>query len=278
MEKRTVRVFPRRTKATPDDRLAFVCRAPPHDLEDIDEVHVSATFTYDIPAAETLAEQWRALGVPVLVGGPAYGAPGGAFTPGMYLKKGYVITSRGCPNACWFCSVPHREGKLRELEIHDGWNVLDDNLLACSDGHIHSVFRMLRRQDDKPVLSGGLEAKRLKPWHVQLIWESKVQRLYFAYDTPDDLEPLIHAGELLRMGGISAASHHACCYVLIGYPGDSFTQAETRLIQTIRAGFMPYAMLFRDSDGATEPEWRKFQRTWVRPQYVGAKMRQIQNE
>ena len=120
MEKRIARVFPRKTNATPDDALAFVCRAPPPDLKDVDEVHVSATFSYDIPVAEGLAEQWRALGVPVLVGGPAYGALGGEFTPGLYLKSGYVITSRGCPNACWFCSVPAREGDLRELTVHDG--------------------------------------------------------------------------------------------------------------------------------------------------------------
>jgi len=41
---------------------------------------------------------------------------------------------------------------------------------------------------------------------------------------------------------------------------------------------MPYAMLFRNSDGATESEWHRFLRDWVRPQYVGAKMRQIQNK
>ena len=54
MEKRIVRVFPRKTNATLDDTLAFVSRAPPHDLEDVEEVHVSATFTYDIPTAEGL--------------------------------------------------------------------------------------------------------------------------------------------------------------------------------------------------------------------------------
>ena len=137
---------------------------------------------------------------------------------------------------------------------------------------------MLKRQEEKLVLSGGLESKHLKPWHVQLIQESKVRRFYFAFDTHNDLEPLIHAGEMLREGGIGAASHRACCYVLIGYPGDSFAAAEKRLLQTVQAVFMPYAMLFRNVDGATEPEWRRFQRDWVRPQYVGAKMRQIQSK
>ena len=50
----------------------------------------------------------------------------------MYMKPGYVITSRGCPNRCWFCAVPKREGyQLRELPVTDGWIVADDNLLAA---------------------------------------------------------------------------------------------------------------------------------------------------
>ena len=41
---------------------------------------------------------------------------GGDFVPGRYLAPGYVITSRGCPNRCWFCSVWRREGALREFQ------------------------------------------------------------------------------------------------------------------------------------------------------------------
>ena len=40
---------------------------------------------------------------------------GEAFTPGLYLKQGYTITSRCCYNHCWFCSVSKHEGALREL-------------------------------------------------------------------------------------------------------------------------------------------------------------------
>jgi len=270
-----IRVFPRRTAATPTDALAYINCPPPHDLKGIDEVHISVAFTYDLPIAERLAEEWRVLGVPVKMGGPAFDAPGGEFVPGMYLKEGYVITSRGCPNRCWFCAVPKREGMLRELPVTEGWNVLDDNLLACSEDHIRAVFDMLAKQPVKPVLSGGLEAVRLQEWHVELIRKTKGCRMYFAYDTPDDLEPLIQAGKLLRAGGISAASHRAGCYVLIGYPGDTMAKAEARLIQTVRAGFMPYAMLYRDRDGVVDKEWRRFQREWVRPQFVGMKMKEF---
>jgi hypothetical protein len=40
---RLIRVFPRKTKATPDDALAYF--GPPDQLAEADEIHVSVTFT-----------------------------------------------------------------------------------------------------------------------------------------------------------------------------------------------------------------------------------------
>lgn len=275
---RIARVFPRRTAATPDDALAFTT-LPPKELPEIDEVHVSVAFTYDMPKAETLAEAWSKTGVPVKMGGPAFNEPGGDFVPGLYLKQGYVITSRGCPNRCWFCSVPAREGGiLRELPIVSGNNVLDDNLFACSATHIQAVFAMLKQQVKRPVFTGGLEAALLCPWHVELLREVKAARMYFAFDTADDYEPLVEAGRLLRAGGISKASHRACCYVLVGYAGDSMEAADKRLYAAWEAGFVPYAMLYRDAKGEVDPAWVKFQRAWVRPEIVLSRLKNWERE
>jgi hypothetical protein len=169
--------------------------------------------------------------------------------------------------------VPKREGGLRELPVTEGFNVLDDNLLACSEQHIRKVFDMLKRQKQKPLFTGGLEAKRLKPWHVGLLTEVKAQRMYFAYDTADDLEPLVAAGKLLNEAGITRRSRKPSCYVLIGYRGDTFDAAEKRLREAWEAGFFPFAMLYRSTGGETEQSWRKFQREWVRPALVASKFR-----
>lgn len=268
---RIARVFPRRTKATPDDPLAFTGPPPFLDLPEIDEVHISATWTYDKPMAEELAYQWEMVGVPVIVGGPAYDDPGGEFTPGLYLKRGYTITSRGCNNHCWFCMASRREGPLRELEIRDGWDILDNNLLQCSEEHIRAVFEMLKRQPHRPKFTGGLEAKELKPWHCKLLREARPERMYFAYDTPDDYEPLVEAGRMLMDAGFTPQSHVMACYNLIGYRGDTFDKAQARLEQTIEAGFMPYAMLYRDEKGQVDREWAKLQREWLRPAIVSKK-------
>jgi len=242
-----------------------------------DEIHISVTFTWDLPAAEELARLWRIV-APVKIGGPATGRPGGDFVPGMYLKPGYVITSRGCPNRCWFCSVWKREGDVRELPIREGWNVIDDNLLACSDEHIRCVFRMLRNQKKKGrriQFTGGLEAARLLPWHVMLLRDLKPKQVFFAYDTPDDLEPLREAGQMLIDAGFTTTSHTLRCFVLIGYQGDTFEKAENRLREPIEAGFMPMAMLYRDETGERDLQWTRFQKQWARAAIVATQMRSI---
>lgn len=267
-----IRVFPRRTRATPTDRLAYVGQPDLFAMaEDVDEVHVSVTFTYDMEIAGALVRAWEDI-APVKLGGPATGMAGEDFEPGRYLREGYTITSRGCPNRCWFCSVPGREGVLRELPIRDGWNVLDDNLLACSEKHLCAVFAMLKRQPRRAEFTGGLEAARLQDWHVDLLEDLRPEQMFFAYDTPDDLEPLREAGRKLLAAGFHTTtgkpSHALRAYVLIGQPGDSFEGAEKRLRDTLAAGFLPMAMLYRDRTGHRISGWAKFQRLWARPALV----------
>jgi hypothetical protein len=231
-----IRVFPRKTNATPVDELSYI--GYPSMFAEADEVHISVTFSWDMPEAERLAKEWRNV-APVTIGGPATGQRGEDFTPGMYLRKGYVITSRGCPNRCWFCGVWRREGSvIRELPITEGWNVLDDNLLACSDKHIKKVFSMLERQKHRPLFTGGLEPARLRLWHVQKLVELKPKEMFFAYDTPEDREPLFEAGKLLLNNGFTRSRQNLRAYVLVGFPNDTFDAADKRLNETMDAGFL----------------------------------------
>jgi hypothetical protein len=265
------RVFARRTKATPTDALVFFDE-PPLDPPEVNEVHVSVTFTWDVPRAVRLARAWERI-APVKIGGPGVGTRGGQFTPGMYLKPGYVITSRGCPNRCWFCQVWRREDGLLELPITDGWNVLDDNLLACSVDHFAAVCDMLRKYRGRVRFTGGLEAARVTPYHAGEIHELRPQAVYMAYDTPDDWEPLRAATDMLLSAGFRVrTSHVLACYVLIGYPRDTMEAAQTRIDRVKMLGLMPYAMLWRGSDGHTLPEWRQLQRRNVRPELIYSRL------
>ena len=245
-------------------------------FDEADEIHISVTFTWDIPIAENLFNQWKYVNN-TLIGGPAFNEPSGEFEPGLYLKNGYTITSRGCPNKCWFCQVWKREPELKELKIKSGWDILDDNLLACSDQHIKAVFEMLKNQKEPIRFTGGIEAKLLRYWHLDLFASINLKELFCAYDTPDDLEPLIEAGKLLRKANITYENRKARCYVLIGYPGDTIEKAEKRIHQTVRAGFMPFAMRYRNNNGIVlkERKWNIFQREWANPYIIPVKIKEI---
>ena len=268
-----IRVFPTKTNATPDDK--FVRFGEPGLFDVAEEIHISVTFSWDVDRAKFLADQWNLIG-DVKIGGVAMGDSGGEFEPGMYIKKGYIITSRGCPNRCWFCDVWKREGNIRELKIKNGYNILDSNLLACSDEHILNVFEMLKRQKEPIEFTGGFEAARLKDWHIDQLLRLNLKQVFFAYDTPGDYEPLLIASKKLKEAGIiKKTSHSARCYVLIGYKTDTFELAEKRLQQTIDLGFMPMAMLYRNKKGNYDKNWRRFQREWANPIIVGNKMNLI---
>jgi len=287
---RILRVFPRRTAATPPTGplvwvpdgnyapgqaiLAGDVLIPPQ----VEEIHVSVTFSWDLPAAEKLVKAFENQGRPVKIGGPATGMRGEEFTPGLYMAPGYVITSRGCPNKCFFCEVWKRDGMVRELPITEGWNVSDDNILATSEPHFRAVKAMLKKYGSKVEFTGGLEAKILKQWHVDLLAELRPKQMFFAYDTPDDYEPLVEAGKMLRAAGFQgedgSVSRKLRSFVLIGFPKDTLENAEKRMWQTLRAGFMPMAMLYRHPKKNIRPskDWRTFQRTWARPAAMASKL------
>jgi hypothetical protein len=269
-QRRIVRVFPRRTTYTPDDALSFV-GPPPLIRPEADEVHVSVTFTWDMPEAERLAEHWQAFYPVVRIGGPACGQRGGEFVGGRYVKHGVTFTSDGCPNRCDFCMVRH--DLVEHESIVPGWIVQDDNLTACSDRHLNRVFAMLRRQRRRICFAGGLEAARLNARWIERLQSVGIEQLFTAYDRPSDGPDVKRAAELLRAKLPRRKCH---CYVLIGKGDDTLDAARHRCEQVWEWGLWPRAMLFRDESGTRKDDgWRQLQRTFMRPAatatYFGAR-------
>jgi hypothetical protein len=271
------RIFTRRTRATPDDAYAFVGLPPKNLPDDITDAAVSVSFSYDLEEAERLCEAWSKI-ANVSIGGPATGMRGEEFVPGKFLKPGYTITSRGCEggNSCFFCMVPAREGPVRELPVREGRNILDDNLLACSEKHIRSVFEMLEKQKKlhrRTYFTGGLEAARLREWHVRLLKKLRPKEIFFGCD---DEEKFCHLREAVKLfKEADYFSHNTLrAYVLMGYRGDTLEDAERRLRRVKDIGVCPMALLYRDMSGAIiqpEKDWKRLQRLWARPALIYGK-------
>lgn len=273
-ENEIIRVFTRRTSYTPIGDYVFIGR-PPLTRPEAKEVHVSCTFTWDKTIAEDLAHDWSKYYPVVKIGGPAYDAKGDEFIPGMYLKEGEVITSRGCPNKCPYCFIPNREGSLRLLEIKNGWDILDNNLLACPHEHIEKVFTMLVQQKHKAMFRGGLEARRIDQWFIDLLSSIRLQCLFLALDRPGDERPVRDAVNKLQLAGYS--NRQICCYVLVGYTNDTPIKANERLQWMKSIGTMPFAMYFRDKNNKGETpskEWQKIIRPFCRPTAIFSKVKE----
>jgi hypothetical protein len=266
------RVFPRRTNATPDDTYAFVGLPPVELPEDITEAHTSVSFSFDLVEAERLYEAWSKI-APASIGGPATGQRGEEFVPGKYLREGYTLTSRGCNGSCWFCWVPGREGPVRELLIRPGANVVDDNLLACSESHIQKVFQMLEEQKKlghRILFTGGFEAMLIREWHIELLKKLRPKEIFFGCDTDAKYHYLREAVKLFKEADYH--SHNTLrAYVIIGYPNDTMEDAERRLRHVKDLGVCPMAMLYRDMSGSIiqpEKDWKHLQRLWARPALI----------
>ena len=256
-----IRVFPRRTKWTPTDALAFV-GDPPLFRPPVQPVAVSVTFVDDINEGLRLQKAWSAHYPDVEVGGPAFGDPGHRFIPGRFLKPGVTITSRGCPARCPWCFVPQREGGIREYPIQDGYILQDNNILACSDGHVARVFEMLRRQKRGIVFSGGIDTARLRWHHLDLFRSVRVSEIWVACDTNGDLPALSRAAEILK----EFPTRKKRCYAMVGFDGEHIIDASERMKKILDMGFLPFCQLYQ---GPTKRyysrEWRALAKKWARP-------------
>jgi hypothetical protein len=164
---------------------------------------------------------------------------------------------------------------VRELPVHFGNNVIDDNLMACSESHIKKVFEMLETQKilgHRTFFTGGLEAAKIRMWHVELLKKLRPKEIFFGCDNDEKFYFLREAAKLFKEADYF--SHNTLrAYVLIGYQVDTFDDAERRLQRVKDLGVCPMAMLYRDFSGTVTPDkdWKRLQRLWARPALIYGK-------
>jgi len=276
------RVFPRRTSLTPTDDLAFIgyhggkrngksvmiTNPLPLDKPNVDEVHVSCCFTWDIERAKELQKAWGQYYPVVKIGGAAFDDPCLNFTPGMYLKTGVTFTSRGCNNHCEYCLVPAREGRLQTIDDFPAGNIIqDNNLLQTGKAHISKVIEMLKTQN-AASFSGGIESDLVSDWFANELQSITVKNLFLACDSDDDIPALQKATQKLCLLDRFHTHTKLMCYVLIGR--ETIEQAMARLESVWEIGAMPFAQLFQPAEKWIDYslEWRHLQRNWSRPAII----------
>ena len=89
--------------------------------------------------------------------------------------------------------------------------------------------------------------------------------LWTAYDKDENRTASLRAIYRLRCAGIPKSKIR--CYVLIGFDGESRSEAEGRLRDVYNMGAYPFAQLYDKFKGAEEEKkkWKRLARTWSLP-------------
>jgi len=274
MWNRILRVFVRKTSQTPIDDYVKIGMP---DLfrpscQDIEEVHISVLFSWDKEEGFKLQKNYSQYYSRVLIGGPAFAnnTSNLKFYPGKYVKKGIVITTRGCNNNCPWCLVPKIEGKFKEINIESGNIIQDNNILLANKAHLLRVFQMLRTQKQIKFL-GGLDKRLLKDWHIEELRSLRIKELWLSFDSWDNKREFIAITEKLKKSGFRR--NQIRCYVLAGFK-EPIQASEDRLRFTYKCGALPYVQVYQPIDekkrfaGERSRKDNLFVRNWSRPAII----------
>lgn len=231
-----------------------------------DRVYMSKVFdgTYspDIPEPLNATE--------IVKGGTGYGldnempfevehmCPDYSLYPELTKDTAFGFLTRGCPNACPFCIVSGKEGRVsrKTADLSEWWNgqknivLMDPNLLACRD-HME-LLGQLADSGAWVDVNQGLDARLLTPQNIDAIKRIKIKEVHFAWDLMKNSKRVIHGLNLWkRYGKKNRHGSWGTVYVLTNF--DTTMAENLYRIYTLRdMGFDPYVMVYNKPNAPKE--------------------------
>ena len=231
-----------------------------------DRVYMSKVFddTYspDIPEPLNAKE--------IVKGGTGYGlgnelpfeiehmCPDYSLYPELTKDTAYGFLTRGCPNACPFCIVSGKEGRVSKkvADLSEWWNgqknivLMDPNLLACKE-HM-DLLGQLADSGAWVDINQGLDARLLTPQNIEAIKRLKIKEIHFAWDLMKNSERVIRGLNLWkRYGKKNQHGSWGTVYVLVNFD----TTMEENLLRIYKLrdmGFDPYVMVYDKPNAGQE--------------------------
>ena len=199
-------------------------------------------------------------------GGPGYGLfsdlppeidevfPDYSLYPDCDYAIGYI--TRGCPNHCRWCVVPHKEGAIKPYRTwqqlvrpdSDKLVLMDNNILACEYGI--KQLESLIDSGYKIDLNQGMDARLVTREIAEILSKLKwIKYLRFSCDTTAQIEHIQKTAEMLGKHGIKP--YRLFIYLLVT---EDLDNAEYRVEQLKKLrGITIYAQAERKLDGKSEP-------------------------
>lgn len=167
---------------------------------------------------------------------------------------GYI--TRGCPNHCRWCVVPHKEGAIKPYRTwqqlvrpdSDKLVLMDNNILACEYGI--KQLESLIDSGYKIDLNQGMDARLVTREIAEILSKLKwIKYLRFSCDTTAQIEHIQKTAEMLGKHGIKP--YRLSIYLLVT---EDLDNAEYRVEQLKKLrGITIYAQAERKLDGKSEP-------------------------
>lgn len=183
-------------------------------------------------------------------------------------KTAYGFLTRGCPNKCFWCIVPKKEGKqhpymdVEEIAIEGRTNLIlmDNNVLASDYGlqQIEKIIEKGYRVDFNQALDARLVTEDIAKLLARVKWLNQIR---FGCDTPKQIVWCENA-----MNMIDKFRKRPAFYLMYTMISDDMDEAYTRLShfrdnKRVRIVAQP----FRDVDNPNQiiPQWQKDMARWA---------------
>lgn len=212
------------------------------------------TYTADMPEPLNADE--------IIKGGTGYGLdnrlpeeiehmlPDYTLYPELTQGTAYGFLTRGCPNACPFCIVSGKEGRVshKVADLSEWWNgqknivLMDPNILACRDSG--DLLNQLAASGAWVDINQGLDARLLTRENIDALTRIKLKEVHFAWDLMKNSKRIIRGLNLWkRYGKKNKHGSWGTVYVLTNF---NTTMAENlfRIYKLDKMGFDPYVMIY----------------------------------
>lgn len=204
--------------------------------------------------------------------------------PSIDNTTAYGFLTRGCPNKCFWCVVPKKEGVVKpymdvdEIAIEGRKNLvlMDNNILGAGDYALEQFHKIIKR-GYKVDFNQALDARLVNETNAELLAKMKwIDRIRFGCDTHkqiDDCERAIsllnkhgYKGEIFLYTMIGGNNGFKECFERINYWRGRMLEERARHGNVMYA----YAQPYRDPTKSHHeiPMWQKDMAQWCNKRMV----------